>query len=354
MDFGIPKEVRAYEHRVGLTPGGVHTLVKQGHRVYVQHEAGEQAGFSDEVYRQTGADIQYSAEEVYGRSQVIAKVSRLTEAEYPLLVPGQTLLSFLHFAVASADLAETLQRYKINAIAYEMIRDEQGILPVLLPTSQVAGRHAPVIAGQLLESASGGRGILLSGAPGIPPAAVVIIGAGVVGSNAARAFLGLGAQVTVLDIDLTKLEHLDRQFPGRVTTMLCTGYNLSRVLKFADVVVGAVLVPGQRTPILITREMIASMRPRAVFIDFSIDQGGCSETSRPSTHPHPTYVDEGVIHYCVPNIPARVARSASYALTNGAMPFLIEIGQAGVEGAIERNQVLRRGLQVWRGIIQQS
>ncbi len=344
MDYGVPREVRDLEQRVGLTPAGVFALTSAGHRVYVEHEAGAAAGFRDDDYRHVGGEITYSAEEVYGRAQVIAKVQRLVEREYPHLQSGQTILSFLHLAVASRDLAEALKSCKITSIAYEEIQTEDGALPVLLPTSLVAGRLAPVIAGQLLESVPGGRGILLSGIPGVPPAAVVLLGAGTVGTSAARAFIGAGAQVTVLDYQYNKLEMLDREFNGRITTLLSTRYNLDRVLRFADVVVGAVLQPGLRAPILLTRKMIRTMRPRAVFIDFSIDQGGCAETSRPTTHRDPTFVEEGIIHYCVPNVPALVARTASHALTNAALPFLLDIGVHGVDGALDTNAALRRGL----------
>lgn len=353
MDFGVPREIRDYEQRVGLTPAGVYALKNAGHRVYIQHDAGAAAGFSDDDYRNTGAEISYSAEEAYGRAEVIAKVTRPTAKEYALLHPGQTLLTFLHLAAASHEHLETLRRCEITAIAYELIRSDDGSLPVLIPTSQVAGRMAPTIAGQLLTSMMGGRGILLSGIPGVPPAAVIIIGAGVLGTSAARAFLGVGAQVTVLDNQFTKLESLENVFGGQITTLLSTHYNLDRVLRFADVVVGAVLVPGQRSPILLTRKMLRTMRSRAVFIDYSIDQGGCAETSRPTTHRDPTFVEEGVIHYCVPNVPARVARTASHALTNAALPHLLEIGARGVEGALEADAALRRGLQVRAGMIQE-
>jgi len=352
MNFGVPREVREFEGRVGLTPAGVHALVQAGHQVYVEHDAGKVAGFSDEEYRQVGAQIVYSAAEAYGRAGVVVKVTRPVEAEYDLFVPGQTLMCFLHLAVASLDLAEALKQHDITVIAYETIQEADGRLPVLLPTSQVAGRMAPQIAGQLLESVHGGRGILLSGIPGVPPAAVVILGGGVVGTNAARAFLGLGAQVTVLDRSYARLEALDDLFKGCVTTMLATPYNIERVLRFADVVVGAVLVPGQRAPVLITRSMMRQMRPRAAFIDYSIDQGGCAETSRPTNHRHPTYVDEDVIHYTVPNVPARVPRTASHALTNAALPYLLAIGEQGLETALERQPALRRGVVVWRGEVQ--
>ncbi|MGB8643654.1 MAG: alanine dehydrogenase [Anaerolineae bacterium] len=351
MEFGVPREVRDLEQRVGLTPAGAFALTSAGHRVYVEHEAGASAGFRDDDYRHVGADILYSPEEVYGRAQVIAKMQRLHEKEYPYLQSGQTILSFMHLAVASRDLAETLQSSQITAIAYEEIQNDDGSLPVLFPTSLVAGRMAPIIAGQLLESANGGRGILLSGIPGVPPAAVVIMGAGAVGVSATRAFVGVGAQVTVLDYQYSKLDALDREFSGRITTLLSTRYNLERVLRFADVVVGAVLQPGQRAPILLTRKMIRTMRPRAVLIDFSIDQGGCAETSRPTTHRDPTFVEDGVIHYCVPNVPARVARTASHALTNAALPYLLDIGAHGVAAAMEANPALKRGLQVYQGKI---
>jgi alanine dehydrogenase len=263
------------------------------------------------------------------------------------------VLSFLHLAVASRDLADALQAHRVTAIAYELIQTDDGKRPVLSPTSQVAGRLAPMIAGECLESVKGGRGILISGIAGVPPAAVVIFGAGVVGFSAARAFLGLGAQVSLLDNSHARLEACDREFRGRVMTLHATPYNLKRVIKFADVVIGAVLVAGQRAPVLLTRELLKTMRPRAVFIDFSIDQGGCAETSRPMTLSAPTYVVDNVIHYCVPNAPALVARTASHALTNAALSYLIEIGERGVDAAIENNAALKRGMQMWQGKIQE-
>lgn len=351
MNFGVPKEVREFEQRVGLTPAGVYALTQAGHTVFVEHDAGAAASFDDNEYRAVGAHVVYSAEEVWGRAAVVAKVARLTEREYPFLHSGQTVLSFLHFAVASRDLADALRETEITAIAYEMIQSDEGHLPVLTPLSQVAGRHAPVIAGELLESSHGGRGILLSGLTGVPPAAVVILGAGSLGSYALRAFVGMGAQVTILDTRLERLEVLTEQFNGRITTLLSTQYNLQRVLKFADVVIGAVLVPGQRAPVLITREMLRTMRRRAVLLDYSIDQGGCAETSRPTTHDNPTYVVENVIHYCVPNMTSRIARTASHALTNAALPYLLALGAHGVEKALELDSSLRRGVQVLNGAV---
>lgn len=349
MNFGVPKEVRDLEYRVGLTPAGVHALVEARHKVYVESNAGLGAGFSDDNYRAFGAEIVYSAEEVYGRADVVAKVTRLAAEEHELVRIGQAVLSFMHLAVASPDLLQALRAQSITAIAYEMIQTRDGAHPVLFSASQVAGRIAPIIAGELLASTRGGRGILLSGVPGVPPAAVVVIGAGVLGESAAHAFFGLGAQVTVLDRDARKLQRIDEMFGGRVTTLFATAYNLKRVLEFADVVVGAVLVSGQRAPILVTREMIKRMRPRSVIIDCSIDQGGCFETSRPTTHRNPTFIEDGVIHYCVPTILSRVARTASHALLNASLPYLYEIGEFGVDEAIRRNPALKRGVNTWQG-----
>ena len=349
MNYGVPKEVRDLENRVGLTPAGVHTLVEAGHTVYVQGGLGEGAGFTDENYRAVGATVVYSAEEAYGRADVVAKVTRLTAAEHKLLRQGQTILSFTHLAVASHDLLDALRAHEITAIAYEMIQADDGSLPVLQSSSEVAGRLAPVIAGELLASTRGGRGILLSGVPGVPPAAIVILGAGILGKSATRAFLGLGAQVTVLDRDPAKLQQIDETFEGRVTTLFATAYNVKRVVDFADVVVGAVLVPGQRAPVIITREMVKRMRPRSLILDFAIDQGGCVETSRPTTHRDPTFVAEGVIHYCVPTILARVARTASHAMLNAALPYLYNIGLHGVDRAIQQDASLARGVNVWHG-----
>ena len=293
MEFGIPKEVRDLESRVSLTPAGVSSLVRRGHTVYVEKSAGVAAGFNDETYRHSGANVVYSAAEVYGRSDVVIKVTRPTAAEHSLFRPGQTIIAFLHMAVASPDFLAALRQHEITAIAYEMIEAPNGERPILVPMSEVAGRLAPVIAGRLLMT-PGGRGTLLSGIPGVPRGVVAIIGGGVLGTNSARAFLNMGAQVVVLDSEVQRLQHMDELFNGRVTTMLSTNYNLTRVTEFADVIVGAVLTPGRRAPILITQEMIQHMRPGAVFIDYSIDQGGCSETSRPTTLRDQTYVVDAV------------------------------------------------------------
>ena len=349
MEFGIPKEVRDLESRVGLTPAGVSSLVRHGHTVYVEKNAGVAAGFSDETYRHSGANIVYSAAEVYGRSDVVIKVTRPTAAEHVLFRPGQTLIAFLHMAVASPDFLAALRQHEITAIAYEMIEAPNGDRPILVPMSEVAGRLAPVIAGRLLMTPGGGRGTLLSGIPGVPRGVAAIIGGGVLGTNAARAFLNMGAQVVVLDSEVQRLQHMDEMLNGRVTTMLSTNYNLKRVTEFADVLVGAVLTPGRRAPILITQEMMQRMRPGAVFLDFSIDQGGCSETSRPTTLRDQTYVVDGVIHFCVPNVTAAVARTTSYGLTNSILPYLFGLGEHGVLGMLDQQPSLATGINLYQG-----
>ncbi len=349
MNFGVPKETRDLEMRVGLTPAGVLALVQAGHEVYVEQGAGIGAGFGDEHYQRSGAHIVYGPAEAYGRADVVAKVARPTAREHALFRHGQTIFSFLHLTVSSPDLLEALASQEITAVAYETIQEEDGLLPVLVPMSEIAGRLAPIIAGQLMMNTHGGRGTLLSGLPGVPPAAVVILGAGVLGINAARAFLGLGAQVIVLDRDVRQLQKLDDIFHGRVTTMIANEFNLQRAADFADVLVGCVLVPGQRAPILLSREMVRRMRQRSVLMDFSIDQGGCAETSRPTTLRDQTYVEEGVIHFCVPNFTAAVARTTSYAITNAALPYLLAIGEHGLLSPHRHMAALSQGMNLYKG-----
>jgi alanine dehydrogenase len=335
--------------RVGLTPAGVLALTQAGHTVYVEKDAGLGAGFDDENYRRTGAEIVYNAIELYGRADIIAKIARPTASEHPLFRPRQTIFSFLHLAVSSPDLFQALSEREISAVAYEMISDEDGRHPVLLPASEVAGRMAPLIAGQLLRSDHNGLGILLGGIPGVPPAVVVILGAGTVGTNAARAFSGLGAEVVVLDKDVNRLRPLEQQMPGRVTTMFANTFNLQRATQFADVLIGAVYVPGSRAPVIVSREMVGQMRPGSVSIDFSIDEGGCIATSRPTTLRDPAYTVDGVIHHCVPNLTAACARTTSYAVTNAALPYLLAVGKYGLSMAVEQEPGLRAGINLYRG-----
>ena len=354
-EFGVPREVRDLEMRVGLTPGGVLALVEAGHTVYLERDAGKGAGFSDEHYRNAGAQIVYSAAEAYGRADIVVKIARPTADEYRLFRPEQTIISFLHLSVASSDLLQALEDKKITAIAYEMLEKPDGRRPVLITASEVAGWLAPHVAQQMLRSEqhfAGGRhgiGVLLSGLPGVPAATVVIVGGGVLGQNATRAFVGAGAEVIVLDRRHLHLREIHHEFGGRVTTMFSSEYNLKRAVQFADVLVGAVSTPGSRAPVLISREMVRSMRPGAVIIDFSIDQGGCVETSRPTTLRDPAYVAENVVHYCVPNQTASAARTTSHAVTNAAIPYLWAIGGEGLLGAIEDDPTLSKGVNVYRG-----
>jgi len=349
MNFGVPKEVRPYEFRVGLTPAAVDALIRAEHEVYVERSAGRDAGFHDNDYEKVGGKIVYSAAEAYGRADIVVKVTRPTEKEYTHFRAGQTIFSFTHLAVSSPDLIESFKENEITAIAYETIQKEDGILPVLLPTSELTGGLAPIIAGQLMQSIHGGKGILLNGIPGTPPAAVVIFGAGVLGTYAARSFSSLGAQVTILDKELKALQRIDNMFSGRISTMISNPFNVTKAVSFADVVVCCAAVPGQRAPILISRDMVQTMSPRSVLIDFSIDNGGCAETSHPTNLVHPTYVKEGIIHYCVPNVPTLVARSASYALSNAHLPYLLEIGKIGLEEALKNIPELRAGVNVYQG-----
>ena len=349
MDFGVPREVRDLESRVGLTPAGVFTLTHAGHAVYVETSAGLGAGFSDEDYRQAGGQIVYSAQEAYGRADVVAKVTRPTADEHALFRPGQTILSFLHLPVSSPDLLEALTERQITAVSYELIEENDGTRPVLLPASIVAGRMAPIIAGRLLRSDYQGRGILLSGLPGVPAAAIVIVGGGVLGRNAACAFMGLGAEVTVLDEDPRKLQKLFDSLNGRVTTMFANELNLKRATQFADVLIGAVSKSGRRAPMIVSREMVKQMRAGSVIIDYAIDEGGCVATSRPTTLRNTSYVAEGVIHHCVPNVTAAYGRTTSYAITNGALPYLLAVGESDVATAGEQLPALQRGITLLNG-----
>ncbi len=310
MEFGVPKEVRVLEKRVGLTPAGVAALSATGHTVYVEHNAGAGAGFHDEHYENVGGKIVYSAAEAYGRADVVVKVARPTQQEHRLFKDGQAILAFFHLTVASPDLHAALASHSITAIAYEVMQEPDGMLPILMPMSEVAGQLAPIFAGQVLTSPQGGRGILLGGLPGVARSIVAIVGAGTLGRSAARAFVGIGAQVLVLDIDVRKLRMVDEMFGGKVSTMIANAYNLKRVVGFTDVLVGAVLNPGQRAPILITREMVKKMREGSVIMDFSIDLGGCVETSRPMSLSDPTFVSRG----CDPFLCAQPARGGSQNL----------------------------------------
>lgn len=338
MNIGIPKERRPFEYRVGMSPAGVEILVQNGHKIFVEHEAGLEAGFSDADYEKAGARLVYSTEEAFGRADLILKVSRPLKEELGWLRSGTILAGFLHLASARQDKIDILLEKKITSIAYEQIKAPDGSLSVLFPFSQIGGAMAAQIAARLLQNNWGGKGILMGGVPGVPPAEAVVLGAGVVGTHATQTFLGMGAHVTVIDKSLTALQRIWDRFPN-IVTMLSTKRNIERSVAYADVVVGAVLVSGQRAPILVSREMVRSMKPRSVVMDISIDEGGCIETSRPTTHEHPVYIEEGILHYCVPNIPAAVARTATHAFVNAAMSYITEIAALGPDALLDNPSI---------------
>ncbi len=348
MNIGIPKERRPFEYRVGLSPAGTEILTHKGHTVFVEHEAGLGAGFSDNEYQKAGANVVYSAHEIFGRADLLLKIARPMQDEIEMLNSGVTLMGLLHLASTRQDRIESMLENKITSIAYEEIRLADGNLPVLRSLSQIGGVMTAQIAARIMQSNFGGKGILLGGVAGVPPAEVVIIGAGTSGTCAARSFLGMGAHVTILDKSLDALQRVQERFP-HVITMISTPRNIERVCSYADVVIGAVLIPGERAPIVLPRETIKNMKPRSLFIDLSIDQGGCAETSRPTSHDRPTYVEDGVIHYCVPNVPSVVARTATHAFVNAAMPYIVEVAELGVEQAMAQNPAIEVAVNTHQG-----
>ncbi|MBN1955282.1 MAG: alanine dehydrogenase [Anaerolineae bacterium] len=351
MNIGIPKERRDLEMRVGLTPHGVGLLTRAGHTCYVERGAGEGAGFDDYDYERGGGRIVYSGEEAYRRADMILKAVRPTQQELEWLSEGQILCGFLHLAAARKETVHTLLEKQITAIAYETVQKKDGSLPILSTMSEVAGRMAAQLAATFLQSNWGGRGVLLSGVPGIPAARVAIIGAGVLGTNAARAFFGLGADVLILDRNIDKLRQIDEQFGGRVATMVSYDFNIARAARTVEVLIASALVPGARAPLLVTREMVRSMKRGAVIMDFSIDQGGCVESSRPTTLRDPVFVEEGVVHFCVPNAPGVLPRTSTHSFNNAAWPYLRHIAQVGLEQALADMPGLQRGIVLQDGQI---
>jgi alanine dehydrogenase len=348
MNIGIPKERRAFEYRVGLFPAGVKLLTQMGHTVYVEHEAGLGAGFSDQEYIQAGARIAYTPHEVFGRADLLLKVTRPLAEEIEWLRPGVALAGLLHLGSSRKDKIDLLMANEITAIAYEQITLPDGTGPIRKPLSRIGGILAAQVGAHLLQSDNGGKGILLGGMPGVPPAEVVIIGAGIAGSGAAQAFKGMGAHLTVLDTNTAALEDIFNTIP-HVATMISNPINIGRCCAYADLVIGAVLVPGERPPVVVTREMIRSMKPRSVIMDISIDEGGCVETSRPTTNEKPTFIEENVVHYCVPNMGSLVSRTACYAFLNAAMPFILELVTKGIDTAIAENPAIERGVGTYQG-----
>ncbi|MGB9672855.1 MAG: alanine dehydrogenase [Anaerolineales bacterium] len=348
MNIGVPKERRPFEFRVGITPAGIQMLVENKHVCYVEHDAGLAAGFSDQEYENAGARIVYSPHEVFGRADLLLKVARPTLEEINWLRPGSTVAGLLHLNSARQEKIDALIKNQITSIAMEQISLPNGCMPVRRPLAQIGGMMIPQIAARLLQTDAGGKGILLGGIVGVPPAEVVILGAGVTGTNATRGFIGMGAHVTVLDISINALQTLYDRFPS-ILTLVSNSVNINRALTYADVLVGAILVPHQRAPIIVTRDQVKNMKPRSIIIDMSIDEGGCIETSHPTTHDQPTYIEEGVIHYCVPNVPSVCARTATYAYVNAAFPYILELANKGIDRAIQDNAALEIALNTYNG-----
>ena len=354
MIIGIPRARAQDEKRVALPPRGVRSLVERGLEVMVERGAGLGAGFPDDQYQAAGGRVVHGAEELWGRAGLVVHVGPIAAEEYDLVREEQVVMASLHLAIADRRLIEVLTARRCTAIDFAMIQDDNGTLPVLRPLSQIAGRMVPQIAARYLQTDHGGLGILLGGAPGVPPAEVVVIGAGTVGRNAVRACVGSGARVTLLDTDFDRISEIDWTFPGQITTFVATEASLRKTLAYADVVVGAVQVRGARTPHLVTKEMVGLLRDRSLVIDISVDQGGCFETSRPTRLSDPTYVVDGITHYCVPNLPSLVARSATYALANALLPHVSALAGRGVTEALEADRALARGVNLRNGRLVQG
>ena len=347
MRVGVPKEIKDHEYRVGLVPSSVAELVHHGHDVLIERGAGLRAGLEDELYIAAGARIAADAEAVFADAELIVKVKEPLPIERARLRRGQILFTYLHLA-PDPEQTRTLLASGVTAIAYETVTSPSGGLPLLTPMSEIAGRLAPQVGARYLERTEGGRGVLLGGVPGVPPAEVVVLGGGVSGTHAATIALGMGATVFVVDRSGEALRRIAAQFPG-LRTIFSTRDALAHILRRADLLIGAVLVPGAAAPKLVTRQMVASMKPGSVIVDIAIDQGGCCETSRPTTHSHPTYVEEGVIHYCVTNMPGAVARTSTFALNNATLPFVLALADKGWRLAIADDPHLRGGLNVHAG-----
>ena len=348
MIVGVPREIKDSESRVGLVPAGVHALAADGHEVLVETGAGVGSGIEDREYVAAGGRIVPSAREVYGRAEMVVKVKEPIGPEYDLLRAGQILFTYLHLAPAPALTAVLLER-EITGIAYETIRLPNGSLPLLTPMSEVAGRMSIQVGAFYLQKPNGGRGELLGGVPGVPPANVVVIGGGVVGMNAAKMAVGLGARVTIIDLDAERLRYLDDIFFGQIETLMSNPLNIQESVAKADLLIGAVLVVGAEAPKLISRAMVGSMKPGTVLVDVAVDQGGCVETTRPTTHSHPTYIVDGVVHYCVANMPGAVPRTSTFALTNVTLAYARRLAKLGLEKAVQGDPALKGGVNVHHG-----
>ncbi len=348
MIVGLPKEIKDNEYRVGLTPAGVRALTDAGHQVVVERTAGEGSGFEDGLYQKAGAQILGSPDEVWAQGEMIVKVKEPIKPEYPRMREGQVLFTYLHLA-PDKQLTEQLLKRKVNGIAYETITDRRGGLPLLTPMSEVAGRMAIQVGAHYLEKMSGGRGILLGGVPGVPAARVVIIGGGVVGTNAAKIAVGMGAHVTMIDNNLDRLRELDDIFLSKISTLASSAYMIHDAVSQADLIIGAVLVPGASAPRLVSRSMLKDVPNGAVIVDVAVDQGGCLETTRPTTHSDPTFYVEGVLHYCVANMPGAVPRTSTFALTNATLPYALRLANRGFFEAISSDSGLKAGVNTYAG-----
>ncbi len=350
MRIGVPKEIKNHEYRVGLIPAVVHALVERGHQVVVERGAGLGSGIADEAYATAGAALLGGADEVWSAAEMVVKVKEPLPAEYERMQPNQVLFTYLHLAPLP-ELTDALLRRQVIGIAYETITDRRGGLPLLTPMSEVAGRMAPLVGAYYLQRPLGGRGTLLCGVPGVPPGDVVIIGGGIVGLNSAKVALGMGARVTILETNGDRMRFLDDIFHGAVTTLASNAYNLAAALSRADIVIGAVLIPGRSAPKLVTREMIRQMKTGAVAVDVAVDQGGCFETTHATTHSDPVFEVDGVVHYCVANMPGAVPRTSTFALNNATMPYTLELADKGVNRAVRENLELANGVNTYRGQI---
>ena len=348
MIIGVPKEIKNNENRVALTPAGAYELNKRGHEVYVQSTAGVGSGFTDEDYTEAGASILPTIEDVYSKAEMIIKVKEPIKVEYDLIKEDQLLFTYFHFA-SYQPLTDAMIESKAVCLAYETVTGPKNSLPLLVPMSEVAGRMAVQEGAKFLEKPEGGRGVLLGGVPGVPPAKVLILGGGIVGTQAAKMAAGLGANVTILDINLDRLRYLSDVLPANVTTMYSNEYNIRRLIKNHDLIVGAVLIPGAKAPNLITRAMLKEMRPGTVLVDVAVDQGGCIETCKPTTHEDPTYVIDEIVHYCVANMPGAVPYTSTIALTNATLPYALRLADKGWKKTCSEDENLKVGLNVVHG-----
>jgi len=350
MIIGVPKEIKDKEFRVSVTPGGTHLLVQEGHRVLVERGAGEGSGFTDEEYARAGAELLPQAADVWQRAEMIMKVKEPLPQEYDYLREGLLVYTYLHLA-ANEGLTRELITRKVTGIAYETVELPDGSLPLLTPMSEVAGKMAVQIAAHYLEAMNGGRGKLLGGIPGVLPSDVVIIGGGTVGTNAAFVALGMGANVLILDINAERLAYLTEILHGYLNTLVSNPVNIAEAVRRADVVIGAVLVKGAKAPCLVTREMVTTMKPGSVIVDVAVDQGGCVETTHPTSHSQPTFLVDGVVHYCVPNIPGAVPRTSTYGLSNATLPYALKLANKGFLKAVQEDAALARGVNTYAGCI---